>query len=69
MADLAARIPGSTDTGEVAEWSNVPDSKSGVRKRTEGSNPSLSSSGAYKGAIFFAMRLSGSLTEGMIHEG
>jgi hypothetical protein len=30
------------DTGEVAEWSNVPDSKSGVRQRTEGSNPSLS---------------------------
>ncbi len=29
--------------GEVAEWSNVPDSKSGVRySRTEGSNPSLS---------------------------
>jgi len=27
----------------VAEWSNVPDSKSGVRyPRTEGSNPSLS---------------------------
>ena len=29
--------------GEVAEWLNVPDSKSGVRyPRTEGSNPSLS---------------------------
>src|ERR1700712_2348108 len=28
---VAAIIEGSTDTGEVAEWSNVPDSKSGVR--------------------------------------
>jgi hypothetical protein len=29
--------------GEVAEWSNVPDSKSGVAYSvTEGSNPSLS---------------------------
>jgi hypothetical protein len=29
--------------GEVAEWSNVPDSKSGVRfPRTVGSNPTLS---------------------------
>ena len=28
--------------GEVAEWSNVPDSKSGVPKGTGGSNPSLS---------------------------
>ena len=25
--------------GEVAEWSNVPDSKSGVPKGTAGSNP------------------------------
>uniref|UniRef100_E6QNJ0 Uncharacterized protein n=1 Tax=mine drainage metagenome TaxID=410659 RepID=E6QNJ0_9ZZZZ len=32
-------------TGEVAEWSNVPDSKSGVAYSvTEGSNPSLSAS-------------------------
>ena len=32
-------------TGKVAEWSNAPDSKSGVRvSRTEGSNPSLSAS-------------------------
>jgi hypothetical protein len=51
--DSAARIEGSTDTGEVAEWSNVPDSKSGVRKRTEGSNPSLSSKIApFKGYFF-----------------
>ena len=28
--------------GEVAEWSNVPDSKSGVPQGTGGSNPSLS---------------------------
>ena len=30
--------------GEVAEWSIVPDSKSGVLQGTEGSNPSLSAS-------------------------
>ena len=30
--------------GEVAEWSNVPDSKSGVPQGTGGSNPSLSAS-------------------------
>src|SRR3546814_6272600 len=31
--------------GEVAEWSNAPDSKSGLRlRRNEGSNPSLSAS-------------------------
>ena len=29
-------------SGEVAEWSNVPDSKSGVPRGTGGSNPSLS---------------------------
>jgi len=28
--------------GEVAEWSNVPDSKSGVPQGTVGSNPTLS---------------------------
>ena len=28
--------------GEVAEWSNVPDSKSGVLQGTVGSNPTLS---------------------------
>ena len=28
--------------GEVAEWSNVPDSKSGVPQGTAGSNPALS---------------------------
>jgi hypothetical protein len=31
-------------TGEVAEWSNVPDSKSGVPQGTAGSNPALSAS-------------------------
>ena len=30
--------------GEVAEWSNVPDSKSGVLQGTVGSNPTLSAS-------------------------
>ena len=30
------------ELGEVAEWSNVPDSKSGVPQGTGGSNPSLS---------------------------
>ena len=30
--------------GEVAEWSNVPDSKSGVPQGTVGSNPTLSAS-------------------------
>lgn len=35
-----ARMPRSS--GEVAEWSIVPDSKSGVLQGTEGSNPSLS---------------------------
>ena len=28
--------------GEVTEWSNVPDSKSGVPQGTAGSNPALS---------------------------
>jgi hypothetical protein len=31
-------------SGEVAEWSNAPDSKSGVPQGTGGSNPSLSAS-------------------------
>lgn len=30
------------DLGEVAEWPNVPDSKSGVPQGTVGSNPTLS---------------------------
>ncbi len=30
------------EIGEVAEWSNVPDSKSGVPQGTAGSNPALS---------------------------
>src|SRR5689334_16412030 len=39
----AAKIRGSRHpTGEVAEWSNAPDSKSGLRQRNGGSNPSLS---------------------------
>ena len=38
---VSAKI--ATSSGEVAEWSNVPDSKSGVRfSRTVGSNPTLS---------------------------
>ena len=28
--------------GEVAEWSKAPDSKSGIRQRIVGSNPTLS---------------------------
>jgi hypothetical protein len=33
----------STELGEVAEWSNAPDSKSGIPvSGIEGSNPSLS---------------------------
>jgi hypothetical protein len=31
--------------GEVAEWSKAPDSKSGIRQRIVGSNPTLSASG------------------------
>ena len=30
------------DRGELAEWSKAPDSKSGIRQRIGGSNPSLS---------------------------
>jgi hypothetical protein len=32
--------------GEVAEWSKAPDSKSGIRQRIVGSNPTLSASAA-----------------------
>ena len=43
--------------GEMAEWSNAPDSKSGIRLvRIEGSNPSLSAScnfGLPKGGLNF----------------
>ena len=42
--------------GEVAEWSNVPDSKSGVPKGTAGSNPALSAIRFYPGCrkrLFF----------------
>jgi hypothetical protein len=35
--------------GEVAEWSNVPDSKSGVPQGTAGSNPALSAMGRLAG--------------------
>lgn len=44
MAVLPALIGGTIAAlrGEVAEWSNVPDSKSGVLKGTVGSNPTLS---------------------------
>jgi hypothetical protein len=34
--------PRDAHPGEVAEWSNAPDSKSGVPQGTGGSNPSLS---------------------------
>ena len=34
--------PEGPTTGEVSEWSKVPDSKSGVAKVTGGSNPFLS---------------------------
>ncbi len=39
--------------GEVSEWSNVPDSKSGVPQGTGGSNPSLSAKGCSVGQPFF----------------
>ena len=39
---LASLLELRLHTGEVAEWSNVPDSKSGVPQGTEGSNPTLS---------------------------
>ena len=49
--------------GEVAEWSNAPDSKSGVRfYRTVGSNPTLSARNektAPSGAVFISVRESG----------
>jgi hypothetical protein len=35
-------MPQIDRSGEVAEWSNVPDSKSGVPQGTVGSNPTLS---------------------------
>ncbi len=39
------RACNAREAGEVAEWSNAPDSKSGVRSiRTVGSNPTLSAS-------------------------
>ncbi len=33
-----------SNSGEVAEWSNVPDSKSGEPQGSAGSNPALSAS-------------------------
>src|SRR5690606_35171613 len=42
-APVPATAGAAESPGEVAEWSNVPDSKSGVRfPRTVGSNPTLS---------------------------
>jgi hypothetical protein len=38
----AVPSPEKKRPGEVAEWSNAPDSKSGVPQGTGGSNPSLS---------------------------
>ena len=48
---------GAPISGEVAEWSNVPDSKSGEPQGSEGSNPSLSSRWAQRFTtlgLFFA---------------
>ena len=42
MSQVAESIALNPLLGEVAEWSNVPDSKSGVPKGTAGSNPALS---------------------------
>jgi hypothetical protein len=43
--------------GEVAEWSNVPDSKSGVRfPRTVGSNPTLSATSVPEWALSLRYR-------------
>ena len=42
MSQVAESIALNPLLGEVAEWSNVPDSKSGVPQGTGGSNPSLS---------------------------
>ena len=36
--------------GEVAEWTKAVDSKSIVRRRTVGSNPTLSASAVFAGA-------------------
>ena len=48
----------SLKNGKVAEWSNAPDSKSGIRLyRIEGSNPSLS-------AIFFSETIQDNLRHG-----
>ena len=41
--------------GEVAEWSIVPDSKSGVGQPTEGSNPSLSANWLLKSTTYDAL--------------
>ncbi len=41
-----------SEPGEVAEWPNVPDSKSGVPQGTVGSNPTFSSSQWLKNAVF-----------------
>ena len=46
-------------SGEVAEWSIVPDSKSGVLQGTEGSNPSLSASNKDNALIRQGFILSG----------
>ena len=42
MSQVAESIALNPLLGEVAEWSNVPDSKSGVPQGTAGSNPALS---------------------------
>ena len=40
--DWSSAVAVELPLGEVAEWSNVPDSKSGVLQGTVGSNPTLS---------------------------
>ena len=47
------------DVGEVAEWPNVPDSKSGVPQGTVGSNPTLSASNTHGTRMDAGLRYSG----------
>ena len=53
--ELAVQAVGScynARPGEVAEWSNVPDSKSGVLQGTVGSNPTLSANTGKASLVF-----------------
>ena len=50
--EVIATTPCAAFLGEVAEWSNAPDSKSGLRYcRNVGSNPTLSANYAFKRLI------------------